>query len=131
MVKVLRVESEDRVGMYAYRDVNYDQPECIYNMQDSMRHPSPDEDAALSRLWAEFSGDGTHREWSFAFTDMNQLRNWIYKTEWRNELAKFGLKISVYEVTHYHLGDTQCIFKWEDTKFIERFGFDEIYTKEI
>lgn len=127
MVKVLRVENDERVGMYASR-VGV---ECIYEMQSPSNHPSPDEDAALKDIWAEFQKDGTHREWHFGFSDLRQLRSWIYRTEWRDELASFGMMISIYEVKNYHLGDTQCIFKWEDTKFIERFGFDEIYTKEI
>jgi hypothetical protein len=131
MVKVVRVETAMRVGMYSYRDVDNNKPACIYDMQSSANHPSPEEDAALSTIWNKLYRDGTHREWSFAFSDLKQLRNWIYRSEWRNELAGCGLMISVYEVEHYHLGDTQCIFRWENVKLVDRFGFDEIYTKDV
>jgi hypothetical protein len=128
MIKVLRVENDERIGMYASRP----KAECIHSMQSVENHPCPNEDAALSSIWYEICKDWEFKnDWHFAFSDLRQLRNWIYKAEWRYELAAAGLKISVYEVTHYHLGDTQCIFKWEGSQLIERFGFDEIYTKEI
>jgi hypothetical protein len=127
MVKVLRVENDEQKGMYSV----YPKPDCIYSMQSASNHPTPEEDAALRDNWYKISRANTHREWYFGFSDLKQLRNWIYRTEWRDELTARGLKISVYEVTHYHIGDTQSIFRWEDAKLIERFGFDEVYTKEI
>lgn len=126
MVKVLRVETDVKLGMYGQSDLD-----CIWDMQSPSNHPLPNEDAALSSVWNDFRVKGIHREWSFGFSDLKQLRNWIYRSEWRDELARTGFMISVYDAKDYHLGDTQCIFKLKESNLVDRFGFDEIYTKEI
>jgi hypothetical protein len=127
MVKVLRVETLDGIGMYLY--AANDGCSYMYEMTEIKNHPCPYEDAALAPIWKHLDDS---RSWNFGFIDLAQLRNWIYRQSWRDELSN-TMKISIYEVDakDFHTGDTQCIFKKHNATLIERFGFDEIYTKEI
>jgi len=128
MVKVLRVETESGVGMYVYRASS--NTSYIHEMIEPKNHPCPYEDAALAPIWVDLDDRSS---WNFGFIDLAQLRNWIYRQSWRDDLVKNGMMISVYEVGRkdFHAGDTQCIFIKKKAKRIDRFGFDEIYTKEI
>lgn len=135
MVKVLRVENSEGIGMYACRiwdEKLHSYPRYIYEMTEASNHPNPLEDAALFPTWVEI-GYEDRSKWNFGFVDLAQLRNWIYRQSWRDELKKHNFMISIYEVDtkNFHAGDTQCIFIKTNATLIERFSFDEIYTKEV
>lgn len=135
MVKVLRVENSEGIGMYACRIWDKEMgsyPRYTYEMTEASNHPNPLEDAALFPVWVEL-GYKNRSKWNFGFVDLAQLRNWIYRQSWRDELKKYHFMISIYEVDaeNFHAGDTQCIFIKKNATLIERFSFDEIYTKEV
>lgn len=78
------------------------------------RHPSPFEDSALM---ADLENKGlpspTNREWRYGFASLDQLRNWLYKAEWRSTLAFHGFFISIIDVSNLDcaIGDTQAMMR--------------------
>ena len=76
----------------------------------SGRHPGPNDDAAIKDAWSKGSYNGLHREYFFGFKSLDQLRQWIYKTEWRQELHDTGYEIHIWEakacVNTNYMGDT-------------------------
>lgn len=133
MAKVFRVENEAGKGMYSIRNADGDSPDYFWEMSNNTNHPSPRDDIGLKDLWIKAYNEGTYREWNFGFRDLPQLRNWIYRQEWRDEIVSVGGFISVYEVDDrdYAAGDTQCIFRKEFAKKIDTITFEDIYKEYI
>lgn len=116
MAIIYRVERENGGGMYY---TNSD--DITFEMQDSMRHPPPHKDAKLKKAWGKLcDGDWSYKSsWSFGFSTIEQLKNWIYQTEWREILTNLEYYVVSYNAKEYHFGDTQAIFRKETANRLE------------
>jgi len=99
IVTIYRVENNNKEGMYGGSDVP-----CSWEMVESKTHPSPYEDDKIKPFWDRHSKD-----LQFGFSSIQQLRFWIYKKEWREQLDASGFHISVIIAKGAH-GDTQSVF---------------------
>lgn len=105
MTKIYRVHQEGDVHRGLYRcDTMVDM-----ELQECIRHPTPDQDAALSDFWCsmDWLKQGNYY---FGFKSIAQLKSWIYRQEWRDQLHLDNVVISIIECDEAHLGDTQAVF---------------------
>lgn len=118
MLTFYRVEHEETgKGMYQDRgpmaefEVDYDS------------HPLPGEDRGL-RFYLEdrFVDD---KEF-FAFSDITQLKAWLYKDEYIEKLCDCGYVINVYETTDGCYGWSQAIFYKETATLIETIRLEDV-----
>jgi len=110
MSTVYRVETSDGVGLYKTAIAS------SWDMQEIDRHPVPHEDAELCEFWRRCD----QGEYIFGYGSIEQLASWIYKKEWRENIAAAGLVLSVYETNDYHVGATQAVFRKSTAKLIGR-----------
>lgn len=88
-------------------------------------HPSPWLDQSLKVfLKADILDFGS--SYIFAFPDLDRLREWVYKREWREDLNRLGYVLSVYECEDGYHGDTQSIFNWEKAQLKHRINLLEV-----
>lgn len=106
---VYRIETKDGTGMYGSggcREAGFG--------YDNSRHPSPEDDALLSKLLEEKSGNAawcfSFSPYHFGFATIEQLRNWIYRDEWLLELHNSGHVLAIIESEEVFAGYTQAIF---------------------
>lgn len=114
---IYRVENQRGVGMYkAYA-------KACYAMVGSDRHPSPNDDAELRPAWHQLLNEGLYRHYNFGFATLDQLRSWIYKDEWREELDRKDFYAMCYYVPdeYMHIGATQAIFRKDKARHIGQF----------
>lgn len=97
---IYRVETCDGQGMY--RGVTSVSDQMYDTDYEGCRHPRPSDDMSLD--W------DCNPEWIFGFGSLDQLKFWIYRTEWRKQMHIDGLKVYVYLPNTYRVGDTQAIF---------------------
>lgn len=119
-----RIENEQGHGMY--RSDTY--LNCTSNMQGMERHPSPYDDMGLAKNCKrrKYMPGATWCKWwridptlfNYGFGNLDQLKNWVYKKEWRTELQKKGFKVSVYKCKKaaFAAGDTQAVCVIEEIK---------------
>lgn len=79
-------------GMYQGPDTK-----AAESMYEQGHHPCPGDDAALGPHWQHAAYGHYNREYFFGFKSLDQLRQWIYKTEWRQELHEAGYEIHIWE----------------------------------
>lgn len=101
---IYRVENANGCGMYMGNDHSFS-----YEMIDSMRHPTPNKDASLSKFWNALSFERS-QAYSFGYGSLEQLKNWIYQDSWRKEIDESGFRVYVYDSKHFEIGDTQAVF---------------------
>lgn len=102
---IYRVEQENGRGMYV------DNKDDTYSseMTEAMRHPIPSEDAALRDAWNALSL--SQFKYCFGFSSLEQLKSWIYRSDWRAAINADGFKVAAYETTDFLVGDTQAVFR--------------------
>lgn len=74
---------------------------CSYEMEDFEKHPTPHSDELLC--------DHMSKGMYFGFNSIYQLKQWVYKQKWRQELQDEGFEIRVYKALGVH-GIQQSIF---------------------
>lgn len=116
MAKLFRIENAAREGMY------YAGCGCAEDMQPyaydgaSMRHPKPEDDSALVEAirLKNLPHNDTCSGWGayhYGFSSIDQLKMWVHRASWRQDLDGEGFKLSIYEVAdeHFAAGDTQAV----------------------
>lgn len=114
---------EDKHGNGIYRSKNYyddavnpngDIPREIYNSID--RHPNPKFDPELG-----FSYIKNPYEYCFGFATISQMKQWVYKSQWRKNLSNLGVLLNKYEVdvNYYRRSPFQAIFHKKHAKLVE------------
>jgi hypothetical protein len=101
MTRIYRIARHNAfsVGLYTAETARY-------HMQDCLRHPLPYEDDGVCDLWKELGMD-----LYFGFRSKAQLKFWVHKKAWREELSHEGYVVYVVEpLGDYALGDTQAVF---------------------
>lgn len=114
-----RVEWPDGEGLYRKGAAGLGQ-----ELSDFERHPLPEEDPALVDYYDSAMGQG-HAYFRFAFKSLDQLKYWIYRTEWRQYLHKQGLRVAVIEADG-HYGDTQAMYEHNTRVDIEFLDLIEV-----
>jgi hypothetical protein len=110
LVTIYRVEDATGEGLYsAFDPGTYPRVE----MQDEKRHPVPLDDDKISPVWLKLQD-----KLNFGFASLDQLRFWVYKRVWREDLHKYGLSIKKIKAKGV-LGDTQAVFLPETREDIE------------
>lgn len=85
--------------------------------------PIPYEDPLLGRVWCDLLDRHEEHRYIFGFASMEQLEEWFYTQETRDDMTRAGFKVSVYRVnkSNAHIGMTQVIFRRTDsTKLVKR-----------
>lgn len=100
---VYRIENAAGEGMYRAGK----HPDCTSQMQNGPHHPTPWEDAKLSSDWQAISNRSA---FSFGFGTVEQLKAWVYRMDWRQELQDAGFAMYLYDSTEVYTGDTQAVF---------------------
>lgn len=117
---IYRVEKENGQGLYRDNDYPFS-----YEMVDSMRHPLPSDDALLSIFWNALSYESMAK-FHFGYSSIEQLKSWVYRTSWREEIDKAGFRVNVYETENYKTGDTQAVFVKSKSKFVNSLSLLDI-----
>lgn len=94
-------------------------------MQSSDRHPSPDQDAALSGPWYALPYE-QRKYYYFGFSTIAQLKSWIYQQNWRAKMDRAGFRVVVYDTTDYLIGDTQAVFRMQTASTMQELRLTEI-----
>jgi len=118
-MKFYRVEWPDGEGLYRKGAAGLGN-----ELSDFERHPMPFEDAELADYYDTAMEIGSSN-FRFAFASIEQLKYWIYRTEWRKILHDKGLKIAVIEADGFH-GDTQAMYEKESRVDIEFLSLVEV-----
>ncbi len=109
-VTIYRIENKEGEGLYtAFPVGSYPRIE----MNEDKRHPPPFDDDKIRQTWTDLLD-----RLNFGFASMDQLRFWVYKREWREDLHKKGMSIKRITANGVH-GDTQAVFLPETRKDIE------------
>jgi hypothetical protein len=107
---VYRIETKDGQGMY-----RRDDEITSFLFIDDPRHPVPTEDSELRRQseLRAVSWDWDLCRYRFAFGDINQLRNWLYRDTWLRQLHNAGFVMTEYTCSEDDIiiGNTQALFK--------------------
>lgn len=129
--KVLRLEvgSGDKAGVGLYASGI----EIVQELQDSMRHPAPQDDEllwwSLGNYYVEFDGENASdvyeaaeknlHEWWFCFDSISVVRSWIYRNDWLLTLHANGIVLSEYICFERDVitGHTQSILRAYEKKF--------------
>ena len=98
-----RIEDEYGKGMYTtiFSDISREMFEL------DGRHPAPCNEEGLGEYLDGM--EGSWKNYRYAFKSLEQLKNWIYKKEWRTKLKRDGLKLIVIDAKGFH-GNTQAVF---------------------
>lgn len=88
-VEVFRV-SKGHLGKGIYTE---DNPVSEHLFELSGAHPSPSDDASLKYDWQQFSEQRVQDDYIFGFKSLDQLRQWLYRTEWRQGLHDAGFEV--------------------------------------
>lgn len=112
---VYRIETEN--GRGAYRGC---QRWSVGYPGDMVAHPGPFEDSGIRGYWRGLKEIAQARHF-FGFRDEAQLRAWFYRDEWMEDMAKVGLRLTVWEVEEgfYCYGRAQAVFRKDLAKLIE------------
>lgn len=90
------------------------------------RHPQVYNDVKL-RDQLTVDGDIVIRpEYLFAFPDINTFKEWVYDSDWLEELHRLGYVLSVYECDDGYHGYSQSIFNWEKAQLKHRLNLLEV-----
>jgi len=118
-----RVENSKGQGFYSA----YPRPECVMDMYDSECHPNPHCDMLLLEHIPDtyIERDKWYVDKRFAFKNIEQLTNWIYKEYWRQKLQEYKFVVSVIEAEGWY-GNTQAIFIRDTRVDIETLQLTEI-----
>lgn len=118
---VYRVEHpSSRLGMYFAKSI------ASTEMQDMQKHPSPWGDNRLKdelrqkELRGEAAYELFNRSCKFGFASKKQMRDWVYKDEWKEKLAEHGLIVAKYLVPKEKvaIGRSQVIYDPIDAKLV-------------
>lgn len=116
---VLRLENINGEGMYSCGAAHF--------MQERGFHVRPEND---EKLWKNLQiySQSTDKEdceqemWNFrfGFSDCNQLKMWVYRKYWLQELEKVGMIVAQYECEDWNVlvGNSQALFKNEINKTV-------------
>lgn len=109
---VFRVEhAESRKGIY------WQGSKICPDLHEYGSHPPPEDDYAIRTIWYDIKISYADRRrdnpWLFGFASIEQLRRWIYQTEWLETLHEEGFVLSIYQCERSHIGDTQAVFHKE------------------
>lgn len=121
---VYRVENAAGDGMY--RDGQLRGHVDAYDKD----HPGPGDDGIIRQFYEDDwdSWTGTPRKWGrvlFGFSSMEQLKVWV-KPWWREELARTGQRIAVYDAPDGIAGTHQAIFDRDTATLVSTASLTEI-----
>jgi hypothetical protein len=112
MKKIWRIETASGVGMYASGNAGF--------MLNRQIHMQPQNDALLWHglsIYADSDDPGDIsaelQEFSFGFTDITQLRNWVHTDSWLQQLHRSDMVLGEYTAAAYDVieGHSQAVFK--------------------
>lgn len=112
--------------MNEYGLLNFMHSECSMDI-----HPAPSSDKMLMKsMESKFDERGRPvryalRDYHFGFNSIDQLKRWFNESA-RDRLFVSGYYVAIYEVTEYHEGETQCVFKKESAKLVDFLSCGEI-----
>lgn len=118
---VYRVEHPaSRLGMYFAKSV------AASEMQSDARHPSPYSDQRLRNDLAlkDLAGDSIFypfdKACKFGFASKKQMREWVFKDEWKQKLADQGLIVAKYLVPKdkVAIGRSQAVYHPDHAKLV-------------
>ena len=124
-----RVEDPSGYGMYS----SPLDPMVSSEMNgDPQRHPKWQDDSRLSdEVCREFGVGYNPKDWEveelwrWGFCSMEQLKFWIYRDEWQEELTNCGFRVAHLRAEGLH-GDTQGIFDPTTREDITSYSLMEI-----
>lgn len=90
-------------------------------------HPCPDMDGGLCEAY-ERDFRPHHR---FGFGSLQQLRQWLFNSEWFEPLHAANFSIHVYEAEEAAVGWTQAFFDKKTARCVEVISFLDLKTMEI
>ena len=123
---IYRLHYKDDVTRGVYRGSISGVSTLLYS-GDCTRHPLPSEDARLKDEWRKLLRDYEHFNWRFGFSSKEQLKSWVYKSEWREEFEELGVIMSLFKFDHIIEGDTQAIFDFtKDWEVIEEIQLTQV-----
>lgn len=109
MTTIYRIELGDGTGMYSA-----DRWSAAYEISRQMisvtNHPEPQDDAKIGDQWVKLEKTYAHHQYRFGFGSIEQLKEWIYLTDWREGLDKYGFRVYVYTAEKAYVGDRQAFF---------------------
>lgn len=83
LVTIFRVEDSQGYGMYGSQLISESLWDKATEGAFEECHVMPSDDGLTNRPWS----------WKFAFKDEKQLKSWIYKKDWLENMHKLGGKI--------------------------------------
>lgn len=118
--KIYRVETASGKGMY-YGNI-WGKATDNYNTVE--RTPNPYND----RILTDHAIRGKHEGMHYGFKSKKQLKAWIFKKQWRVNLAEYGACVKVFEVPNAHviIGDKQAVFNMKYANIVQTICIDEI-----
>ena len=96
---IYRIEMPDGEGLYSASN----RCSCLSEMYNKHAHPDPSQDAVLA-------GIHIYSDVFFGFSNISQLKNWVYSPRWRKELREAGAKVKVYHAMLGFHSNHQAVF---------------------
>lgn len=120
---IYRVENKQGGGMYRGGHPVTDQMSgAATDDSGRCRHPMPHNDQGLFAFYDDGFMPEKHQ---FAFGSIQQLKFWIYRREWREELEADGFTIKMI-CADAIVGDTQAIFDKTTRQDVETLQFSDL-----
>lgn len=125
LIRFFRLETENGLGIYhsvcdnkisPWQNITKSGREMF---QHDFIHIEPHEDKALGLSFDKIDDES----YFFGFLNLDQYKAWFYNPIWRQNLSKYGVMLSVYEIEKRKLRKSphQVAFRREDAILIERF----------
>lgn len=116
-VRVYRIANKHDTGMY-------NTATQISSDVDLVKHPTPYKDSLMQKDFLRVINDGDvfyiPHQYRCGFKNIDQLRAWVYKDEWLQDLHAREFFLKIYEVAHNKVifGYTQVMFEFESAELI-------------
>lgn len=126
-MKVYRIQDDAGIGFYR----------SYYWRMDgkvTINHPTPDDDAKLCMVYEDIGRTdwltGKSPVVRYGFATLTQMRQWVYKEEWRIAMHKHGFKVHVLDAEQAWAGDTQAMYMPHNVTTLEILSIKDAFNRE-
>lgn len=96
LITIFRIEDKNGMGMYGGQQLEDDKSlwgQCVNIFQENLSHPVPCDDG-LNNLPLCYK---------YAFSDIQQLKDWVYESDWLIKMAELGAVVKMLLIPFEHL----------------------------